>query len=265
MITADLNRLKLHYGCRVLDIGCGTGRHTCAVYQKENVIAIAADINLKELREAKARLELHDRLGLHAGGEWGLCLTDTLSLPFNNKVFDIIFCCEVLEHIPDHKAAVTELARVIKPGHLLVVSVPRYWPEKICWSMSKAYRQEKGGHVRIYRKTELIELLATEGFDLCSMHFAHSLHTPYWWLKCLVGIERKNQTLVNLYHRFLIWDIMQRPKVTRFIDRLLNPIIGKSIVLYFLKKPIEEINRGILKTANDIVWRGWPVETESTR
>jgi SAM-dependent methyltransferase len=236
VITANLDRLKLRPGNRILDIGCGTGRHTCAVYQEENVIAIGADINPEELREAKNRLELHDRLGVHAGGKWGLCLTDTLCLPFNSRVFDIVICCEVIEHIRDHKTAVAELARVIKPGHFLVASVPRYWPEKICWSLSKAYRHEKGGHVRIYRKRDLIYLFSTAGFELRSMHYAHSLHTPYWWLKCLVGIEKKNLTMVNLYYQFLTWDIMKRPKVTHFIDRLLNPILGKSIVFYFLKR-----------------------------
>ncbi|HUV76725.1 MAG TPA: SAM-dependent methyltransferase, partial [Desulfobacterales bacterium] len=64
---------------------------------------------------------------------------------------------------------------------------------------------------------------------------AHSLHTPYWWLKCLVGPEREDCRLVNLYHRFLVWDIMRHPWITRFLDRLLNPVMGKSLVVYLTK------------------------------
>ena len=119
----------------------------------------------------------------------------------------------------------------------MVVSVPRYWPEKICWSISKAYAGQKGGHVRIYRKASLVKVLSNAGFELCSAHNAHSLHVPYWWLRCLVGPERDDHLLVSIYHRFLTWDIMQRPRITGFIDRLLNPVLGKSIVLYFVKSP----------------------------
>lgn len=237
MITADFDRLELRPGDRVLDIGCGSGRHTCAAYQREDVLAVGADLKLGEIREARNRLELHDRLGIHGGGRWGLCVADTLRLPFGSAAFDLVVCCEVLEHIRNHRTAIAEVARVLKPGRQLVVSVPRYWPEKICWSISKAYASQQGGHVRIYRKATLVEVLKNAGFRLCDTHNAHSLHTPYWWLKCLVGPQRVDHRLVRLYHRFLTWDIMHRPWITGFIDRLLNPVLGKSIVLYFEKSP----------------------------
>jgi SAM-dependent methyltransferase len=235
VITVDFNRLSIRPGHRILDIGCGTGRHTCAAYLKPHVFAVGADLSFSELCEAKDRLMMHDRLGRHDSGRWGLCVADTTRLPFLNNSFDLVICSEVLEHIRDHRRAVTEIARVLHPGCPLVVSVPRYWPEKICWSISRVYRLAEGGHVRIYGKGELIDLLTAAGLRLWGIHWAHSLHTPYWWLKCLVGPQRKDHLLVNLYHRFLTWDIMHQPQITRFFDRLLNPLLGKSLVLYFRK------------------------------
>jgi hypothetical protein len=125
---------------------------------------------------------------------------------------------------------------VLKPGKRLAVSVPRYLAERICWKFSREYFQTNGGHVRIYKKSGLIALLQAAGFDYRGSHFAHSLHTPYWWLKCLVGPAREDMAAVCLYHRFLTWDIMQKPRITARIDRLLNPLLGKSLVLYFDKK-----------------------------
>jgi hypothetical protein len=40
---------------------------------------------------------------------------------------------------------------------------------------------------------------------------------------------------VNLYKRFLEWDIMEKPRLTVILDRMLNPLIAKSIVLYLKK------------------------------
>ena len=125
--------------------------------------------------------------------------------------------------------------RVLKPGGNLVVSVPRFLPEKICWILSKAYYNANGGHVRIYKRETIAALFENQGLCPLGTHFAHSLHTPYWWLKCLVGPGRKDSRPVNLYHRLLTWDIMEKPKITRMLDALLNPILGKSLVLYFKK------------------------------
>jgi hypothetical protein len=73
------------------------------------------------------------------------------------------------------------------------------------------------------------------GFKHRHTHHAHSLHVPYWWLKCLLGVERDMVWPVRLYHRFLTWDMMQKPKMTRSLERLLDPVMGKSVVLYFRK------------------------------
>jgi ubiquinone/menaquinone biosynthesis C-methylase UbiE len=236
VITVNFNKLNIQPGFKILDIGCGSGRHTCAAHQFKNVTVLGADINFSDLVEAKSRLSLHDRLGQHGGGIWGLSVADMTCLPFKNNFFDLVIASEVMEHIPGHQTAANELMRVLKPGSMLVVSVPRYWPERICWALSENYSNASGGHIRIYKSKELVELLESFGLKKRAMHYAHSLHTPFWWLKCLIGPSRKDSMLVNLYHRFLTWDMMKQPRGTRFLDNILNPILGKSLVVYFRKE-----------------------------
>jgi SAM-dependent methyltransferase len=236
MITVDFKKIPAKPGYRILDIGCGTGRHTCAAYGLEEVVVTGADIDIQDVKEAKSRLGYHHRLGAHGNGQWNLSVADVTCLPFRNDSFDIIICSEVMEHIPAEAKAVRELSRVLKPGRRLAISVPRYLPERICWGISREYHLANGGHIRIYPKKELLSLFEGAGFRSRGYHFAHSLHTPYWWLKCLMGPSREDIRLVNLYHRFLTWDVMKQPAITRFFDRLLNPLIGKSLVVYFDKE-----------------------------
>ena len=235
MITADLSRLGLRPGQHLLDIGCGSGRHVGEAYRLKGIIAVGADLAIEDLRQARERLTFHDRLGAHGGGRWCLSAADIRRLPFPDAGFHAVVCSEVLEHIPDHHRALAELVRVLKPGGHLVVSVPRYFPERVCWALSREYHQANQGHVRIYRKKALITMIAATGLVLWRTHYAHSLHSPYWWLKCLVGPTRDDSIAVSLYHRFLTWDILEHPRLTRALDRLLNPVLGKSLVLYFRK------------------------------
>ncbi len=235
MITADFSRLPVKPGIKILDVGCGEGRHTAAAYRFPEVTVVGTDLDIPSLSATRERLELHDRMGEHGGGVWGLSASNIFNLPFADNSFDLVICSEVLEHIPEDKSAMAEIVRVVKPGCDLVVSVPRYYPERICWALSDAYFNVNQGHVRIYRKKQLVGRLENLGVKHYARHFAHSLHSPYWWLKCLVGPERRDAALVNLYHRFLAWDIMRQPKLTRCLSRLLNPLLGKSLVLYFKK------------------------------
>lgn len=235
MVTVDFNRLDIRPGFKILDIGCGSGRHTSAAYGLPEIFAVGADLEYDDLNQAAERLQLHDRLGEHGGGGWSLAAADVTGLPFKDECFDLVICSEVLEHIDNYLAAIDEVIRVLKPGCNLVVSVPRYWPESICWRLSTEYHTAEGGHVRIFKPAQLVAALQKAGAEPWARHYAHSLHTPYWWLKCLLGPEREDARPVDWYHRFLTWDIMKQPRATRLLDHLLNPVLGKSIVLYFRK------------------------------
>ena len=147
----------------------------------------------------------------------------------------------MLEHIDDDKTALTELVRVLRPGGSIAITVPAWMPEKICWRLSDEYYAPKavGGHDRIYRKSKLRSKLIQSGLQPTGSTKAHSLHSPYWWLKCAIGPKRDEHRLVKAYHRLLVWDIVKAPKLTRILDRLLNPILGKSLVIYALKPNVE--------------------------
>ena len=78
---------------------------------------------------------------------------------------------------------------------------------------------------------ELRGRLAAAGLVPGRSHHAHALHAPYWWLRCAVGVQR-DVAAVRAYHRLLVWDLTRRPWLTRTAERLLDPVLGKSLVVY---------------------------------
>jgi SAM-dependent methyltransferase len=158
-------------------------------------------------------------------------------MPFGDGSFDRVIAAEVLEHVPADQRALAEIARVLRPGGLLAVTVPAWLPERICWRLSDDYHNTPGGHVRIYTRPEMEAKLRAAGFQVGGHHHAHGLHSPYWWLKCAVGVHRDDHPLAQAYHRLLVWDIVKHPPVTRLAEQALNPLIGKSIVVYAHKPP----------------------------
>ena len=161
---------------------------------------------------------------------------NALLLPFVDGTFDVVVCSEVLEHIPDYKQAVKEITRILKPGGKLAVSVPRKWPEKICWALAEGYHNTPGGHVRIFEASTLRSDIEGAGLLFFRKHWAHGLHSPYWWLQCLIWSRRDTSWAVKTYHRFLLWEILKRPLLTRLLGKIADPLMGKSVVLYFDKE-----------------------------
>ncbi|MHB1930015.1 MAG: SAM-dependent methyltransferase, partial [Acidimicrobiales bacterium] len=103
------------------------------------------------------------------------------------------------------------------------------------WALSDEYHETPGGHVRIYRRSTLQRRLAAAGLVVTGHHHAHALHSPYWWLRSAVGVERDDHPLVRAYHRLLVWDITAGTPLTRLPEAALNPLLGKSVVVYATK------------------------------
>jgi SAM-dependent methyltransferase len=235
MQTVDFRHFPLEPGDRVLDLGCGEGRHVISAYLEARVESIGVDLSVSDLQTTREKFrdfeqaDDPDRL-------FALASANALELPFADNSFDKVICSEVLEHIPDYRGALAEIQRVLKPGGLFCASVPRRWPEKICWALSEAYHQVPGGHIRIFRARELRGDIEGLGFKHYYRHWAHALHAPFWWLKCLFWKTRDSNWLVAQYHRLLVWDLMEKPAFTRVLEACMNPVVGKSVVMYFRKE-----------------------------
>ncbi len=236
MQTINLNKLGLKDGEYVLDLGCGEGRHVHAAYHHKVCHVVGLDLAFDDVKKTREGFSHCPDLDPESKRRCTLAVGNALTLPFADNAFDKIVCSEVLEHIPNYRQALSEISRVLKPGGTFAVSVPRYWPEWICWALSDDYHNEPGGHVRIFRTSQLKRDVEAAGPSFVHRHWAHGLHAPYWWLRCAVGVKRTDAWIVNFYHRLLVWDIVKRPLLTRALEVIASPLMGKSVVLYFNKK-----------------------------
>jgi len=235
VLTVDFRRFPVRPGQRVLDLGCGGGRHAFEVYRRGGNV-VAFDLDTAELTSVRAMFGAMREVG-DAGPRAGATAVsgDATVLPFGDEMFDRVIAAEVLEHVLDDQRAMNEVARVLRPGGLAAITVPSWLPERACWALSTEYHEVPGGHVRIYTRVELEAKLARAGLRVGWHHYAHGLHSPYWWLKCAVGVHNDKHPLVSAYHRMLVWDITSKPAVTRLTERALNPLVGKSLVVYAVK------------------------------
>ncbi len=231
LLTVDLERLRVRPGEKVLDAGCGEGRHCFGALERgAHVVGLDLDraalaVNVDSLRRRAAEC---GRLGALVHG-------NAFQLPFADAAFDKVICSEVMEHVHDYRAAARELARVTKPGGCLAITIPTATSENLYLHVGDDYFESPGGHIRIFRPRQLALGLAEAGLATIGVGFAHALHTPYWVLRSIAGLPHADDNaLVQIYRRFLL-----HATQSRFLTRLegvLNYCFPKSLILYAEKR-----------------------------
>lgn len=235
MITVEPDLLGIKDGDITLDAGCGNGRHSWEVCNKNHSQIIAFDIDTVCVKKNKYMLDsLREQKGIE--GNYHLLIANVTKLPFKDGAFNKIICSEVLEHIPEDKSAVEELIRVLNKDGAIGISVPHYLAESICWKLSKDYYGFPGGHIRKYKTRELLDLVKGAGLSVYTIRHKHAFHSFYWVMRCVFGVKKEDATIPFLYNRFLEWDLRTNHRFFRWVEDILNHLWPKSVAIYARRK-----------------------------
>lgn len=228
MLTVDLERLGVRRGDWLLDAGCGGGRH-CFGSLERGANVVGLDLDTGGLRVARAGIDERRSASddkLHGGVLRG----DVFRLPFGDAVFDRVICSEVMEHVHDYRAAVRELVRVLRPGGTVGVTVPTAPTEHAYLWLSRFYFESPGGHIRIFKPRDLALAMSIAGLRVEAVSFAHALHSPYWAVRSILGIDDESAGPTRAYRRFLLRAVLSRPWVA--VEKVLDWVCPKSLILY---------------------------------
>ncbi len=234
IVNIDFHRhFHIQPGERVLDLGCGSGRHTIEAARYPGRVA-GVDISASDLRAAKFMYDDMKAKGL--AGRADFIIGDATNLPFKDGVFDKALCTETFEHIPDDRRGIDEFLRVTKPGAQTVVSVPAFWPERAYWSLSWDYWHSPGGHVRWYRPGEMHRILEEHGMTVEFERRRHASQSLYWFLRCIHGLPNESFPPVKLTWKLINIHHNRRWKPLEYIESVANLVIGKDLIHYGHKR-----------------------------
>lgn len=156
IIRAELDRLPLKAGARILDAGCGSGRTLQELADYGDVSGLELNADAAEVARARGFDVEIGRLE---------------ALPWEDERFDLITCLDVIEHTPDDGVALRELLRVCSPGGWLLATVPAY---QALWS----YHDEVNHHYRRYERASLRAAVTEAGWFLKRMTSFNTLLFP---------------------------------------------------------------------------------------
>ncbi|GAB4322309.1 MAG: class I SAM-dependent methyltransferase [Dehalococcoidia bacterium] len=224
--TIDLALLGVgerNTSARVLDAGCGAGRHELALASLP-VDAVACDLDRESLY--RGRYFVGEGAGRAVRVAW--VQAHGIRLPFADGTFDAVICSETLEHVRDDMGLLRELRRVTRPRGRIAVSVPAYWPELLLWALSWRVTHTPGGHLRIYRREHLLKKLRTCGWRPYAVRRRHAFESVYWVLGALFGGGEPPPLPARAWRRL----VNGRP--AGLIDRCERAFapLGKSLVVY---------------------------------
>jgi ubiquinone/menaquinone biosynthesis C-methylase UbiE len=198
-------------GARVIDIGCGDGRHLRAAAAR-GCITVGIDYDLAGLRATQRRLRTTHNP--QPTTRHSLIAADAAHLPFRDASFDAAICTETLEHLPDDRAPAREIARVLVDGAPLLGAVPTHFTERLYWALSRGYRNTPGGHVRIYTPRAIVDTLRAAGLRVDGIRYAHFVDSIVWLRFCLTDFLRPMRPNTDFEAAVLLAIAEERPTPT---------------------------------------------------
>jgi SAM-dependent methyltransferase len=229
VLTVDLERLGVRAGDWLLDAGCGGGRHCFGALDRGARVA-GLDLDRAALRIARAGIE--ERRA--RGGRGGVLQGDVFHLPFPDARFDRVICSEVMEHVHDYAGALRELVRVLRPGGTVGITIPTATTEWLYLALSRLYFESPGGHIRVFRPRDLARAMGRAGLRVYHAGFAHALHSPYWAVRALLGLDDETPGPTRSFRRFLL--LATHSRVWARVEQALDWIWPKSLILYGVRE-----------------------------
>lgn len=169
---------------RVLLLGCGAGRYLRALSrERRDLNILGADLSRVALREARRRSPAHDLI----------CLDASL-LPFADGVFDAVLFFDLLEHVPEHRRMLSEIARVLRPGGVLHAFVPLEGKPGTVYHLLRRsrripinrWKRDHVGHINHFTPEDVFRELWEAGLNVedraYGFHLVSQIHdvVDYW-------------------------------------------------------------------------------------
>lgn len=213
LFTSEITREGLKPGARILDVGTSTGTN----------LRMLRDIGFSEVEGLDFSIE-----AIRYCAEKGLGTVrqgDICAMPFEDSVFDLVLATDIIEHVEDDDRAVSEIARVLKPGGTVLVTVPAF---QSLWGLQDRVAQ----HKRRYLRKELLTRLTEAGLSVKRCYyFNYVLFAPIWTARRLIdlfGVKMNSEAELN------------SPLVNRILDgiftfdvktaHLIRPPFGVSLL-----------------------------------
>jgi SAM-dependent methyltransferase len=182
-------------GSRILDIGTSSGT------------------NLRMLRE----MGFSDVTGLDSSTEairfcvenglGTVQLGDINAMPFADRTFSLVLATDIIEHVDDDVGALAEVARILKPGHHALITVPAF---PILWG----FQDDVSLHKRRYRMAPLLERIRAAGLEpQARYHFNYLLFGSIWSARQIMKVWR---------HRFGSESEVNSPLMNRVLSTIFN-------------------------------------------
>ena len=231
METFNFKHINLKKVKNMVDVGCGNGRHLKSLgFKLKEAKIIGIDQSFNEISSLKREFDNHICKNQN---NYTFLNEDVRHIALPNNSQDLVICSEVLEHVPNFEKVLKECHRILKPGAVLLISVPTYFPESLCWKYSKKYMQTPGGHIRIFKNSFLLEEFNKLKLTLFKHHREHAMHSLYWIFKARNNME--DSDFLRSFHGLLVKQMFGQAKFSYALEKILNPFFGKS-ECYYLRK-----------------------------